>query len=210
VTPRPPPGGSERGAALLMTLMVVALVAGLGGALLLVASMETAVQTHHLQAHAVRQAAESGLACAVSELQRTPEWASLLGGAAPPVTVCLGAATLPPPWALGAFPAASERTAALQADTDARYGVMPDTPVWTLRAAGAGPSATAAPPIVFVWIADDVEDEDGDPAADANGRLWVRAEAWGPAGARAAVEAIVRRDPDGDSQARVGAWRSVR
>jgi hypothetical protein len=53
---------------------------------------------------------------------------------------------------------------------------------------------------VVVWLGDDPNEEDGDPLvdggdADANGRLMLlsRAEAFGPRGARRAVEAVLRR-----------------
>jgi hypothetical protein len=59
-------------------------------------------------------------------------------------------------------------------------------------------------------VADDVEDGDGDAAADSNGIVWVRAEAWGPAGAKTAIEAIVRRGPEGVPPAAVVAWRVTR
>jgi hypothetical protein len=204
--------GAERGAALVLTLMVVALVAGLGGALLLVMSVETAVQAHQQQVQAVRQGAESGLACALSELRRASDWTPLLAGDPSPAGACLEAATLPPSWPNGPVLDVQALTAALQAATESRYGLTPDTPRWALLAAGTAPAGALAAfrPVVFVWVADDVEDGDGDAAVDSNGVVWVRAEAWGPAGARAAIEAVVRRGPDGVPPAAVVAWRVAR
>lgn len=200
----------ERGAALVLTLVVVALVAGLGGSLLLVVSMETAVQTHHQQVLAVRQAAESGLACALSDLRQADEWAPVLAGEIPG-GVCLEPMTLPPP-PHGPDPDVPTLTAALQAATDARYGPGADTPRWTPWVEGLAPAGAAggSPAVVIAWVADDAEDGDGDPYADANAVVWVRVEAWGSAGARAALEAIVRRGPDGIPPAAVAAWRAVR
>jgi hypothetical protein len=192
--------------------MVVALVAGLGGALLMVVSVETAVQAHQQQAQAARNAAESGLACAVSALRRLDDWTPVLSGDSSPAGNCLEAATLPPAWPNAPVLDVQALTAALQAATDARYGLAPDTPRWTLLAAGAAPAGTlpAFRPVVFVWVADDVEDGDGHAAADTNGVVWVRAEAWGPAGARTAIEAIVRQGPDGVPPAAVLGWRLTR
>lgn len=203
---------NELGAALVLTLVVIALVAGLGGALLLVMSMETAVQAHHQHVQAVRQGAESGLACAVAELRRAADWTLVLSGGPLPDGACLAAASLPPPWP-GSVPLdVAALTAALQSATGTRYGITPDTPRWMLWIVGAAPAAAGQsfPPVVLVWLADDVEDGDGDPAADTNGTVWVRSEAWGPAGARIALEAIVRRGPDGDPPAAVAGWRAVR
>jgi hypothetical protein len=194
----------ERGAALVLTLVVVALVAGLGGALLLVVSTETAVQTHHQQTLAARQAAESGLACALADLRRAADWSAVLSGAATPGGACLE------PIAHGLDLDVPALTAALQAATDARYGGA-DAPRWTPWIAGLAPAgAAAAPAVVIVWIADDVDDGDGEAEADANGVVWVHAEARGSAGARAAVEAVVRRGADGHPPAAVVAWRAVR
>jgi hypothetical protein len=201
----------ERGAALVLTLVVVALVAGLGGSLLLVVSMETAVQTHHQQVLAVRQATESGVACVLSDLRQADDWAPALAGEAQP-GVCLAPMTLPAP-PHGPDPDVLTLTAALQAATDARYGPGADTPRWTPWIVGLAPAgaATGSPTVVIAWVADDADDGDGDPYADANAVIWVRVEAWGAAGARAAVEVIVRRGgPDGIPPAAVAAWRTVR
>jgi type II secretory pathway pseudopilin PulG len=212
VRPTVPAAVSERGAALVLTLMVVALVGGLGGALLLVMSMETAVQAHHQQVQLVRQAAESGLACAVADLRRAADWTLVLSSGPGPAGSCLEAAALPPPWPNAASLDVQALTETLQAATRSRYGLAPDTPHWTFWIMGAAPGNArgSIAPVVLVWIADDVEDGDGDAGADANGVVWVRAEAWGPAGARAAVEAIVRRAPEGDPPAAVAGWRIVR
>ena len=65
-----------------------------------------------------------------------------------------------------------------------------------LRAVGASCSRAAGGGYLAVWVADDGREEDGDPLADAeadensgHGIVRVRAEAFGPAGARRAIEA---------------------
>jgi hypothetical protein len=209
VTPRLARAGGERGAALVLTLVVIALVAGLGGSLLLVVSTETAVQTHHQQGLAARQAAESGLACAVGDLRRAADWTAVLSGAASPSGACLAPVTQVPHGLDLDVPAF---TAALQAATDARYGGAADTPRWMSWMVGLAPTGAGAvsPIAVTVWVAYKVDDGDDDAQADANGVVWVRAEAWGSAGARAAIEAVVRRGPDAVPPAAVVAWRVVR
>ena len=66
----------------------------------------------------------------------------------------------------------------------------------------------------LVWVADDPAENDGDPARDgmdaANpgaGILQVRSEAFGPGGARRAVEATLGRAGTG---LRIISWRLVR
>lgn len=74
---------------------------------------------------------------------------------------------------------------------------------------------------VCVWVADDGREEDGDPEADApdgmpgHGTLRLRAEAFGPAGARRALEAEVVRQCTGPAEScrpriRVQSWTEVR
>jgi hypothetical protein len=56
-------------------------------------------------------------------------------------------------------------------------------------------------------VADDPSEADGDPFLDTNGRLTLRSEAFGPAGAHAAVEATVVL---ADADLRILAWRVLR
>lgn len=202
------PPHAERGAALVVTLMITALVAGLGGALLLVTSVETTIEAHHQRVHSVRQAADAGLACAVAGLRATPDWSQALAGAPPPVAPCLAPAALPPPWLGGEPIHPAALTALLQAATDARYGAIPDLPRWTLWVTGHAPTGDGT--VVLAWIADDADDGDGDPGSDANGIVWVRAAAYGRGHARSIIEALIRRDLDAGLPAGVIGWRATR
>jgi hypothetical protein len=95
----------------------------------------------------------------------------------------------------------SAETIALQTDSDRSCGsrsAMPDCPLWRLY--GHAPVANlvsgrtaATSTYVGVWVADDLSDSDGDPTVDANGRLLVRASAFGPSNARRSVEALFSR-----------------
>lgn len=197
---------SQRGAALVLTLMITTLVAGLGAALLLVTSLESAVESNHEQAHGARQAADAGLACAVAGLRTTSDWAAALAGAAvaPP---CLAPA---PAWAAAQVDEMA-LTAQLQAAEDARYGMGPDTPRWRLWLSGTAPGSAAPPAfLVLAWIADDREDDDGDPLRDGNGVLQVRVTVVGRRSGRAAVDALIQRDPAGAGDVRLIGWRVVR
>ena len=55
---------------------------------------------------------------------------------------------------------------------------------------GSGADSTL---YTVAWVADDPADGDGNPSADANGRVTVRVEAFGPFRSRQALIATVRR-----------------
>jgi hypothetical protein len=122
----------------------------------------------------------------------------------------------------GTFVPLAQLTAARQAESDAFYADTPDRPVWQLLAHAPLDRLTgAAPPVyVIVWIADDVDEADGDPLHDSNGVLMLHAEALGLRGARRRVEVTVAREsqaeatvpsPDGDpatrSEVGIVSWR---
>ncbi len=74
----------------------------------------------------------------------------------------------------------------------------PDTPQWQLY--GWGPAAWWLPPgrletpvYVAIWVADDPDDGDANPAVDANGLLLLHARAIGGRGGRRMVEVLVQR-----------------
>ena len=76
-----------------------------------------------------------------------------------------------------------------------------------------------SPVYVVLWIADDVDDGDGDPLRDSNGALLVRAEAFGLRGVRRRIDATLARDDGGEpirgrdrerTEVRMICWREVR
>jgi hypothetical protein len=72
-----------------------------------------------------------------------------------------------------------------------------NTPQWRMFAWGGAPAWLAAgratsPFYVVVWIADDVEDGDGDPWGDSNGAIAVHAVAMGPRQARRSMQATIQ------------------
>lgn len=215
----------ERGAALIICLMLMTLLAGLGGALIFVVDVETAISANHRVAQEVRYGAEAGLECGIAELRAAALWTPITG-APVVVTGCLAAA-VPARTYDGVLIDVGGLTARLQAESDRRYGTTasnPDAPQWRLlahgRAAPAGVGANVAvSAYVVLWVADDIGDGDADPMSDANGVVVLRAEAFGPRGARAAVEAVIARAPADAAEAggaaplsgvRVIAWRDVR
>jgi hypothetical protein len=197
---------SERGGALVLTIMITMLVVGLGAALLLVTALENTIEAHHAEAHAVRQAADAGLACAIVGLQGTADWGSALDGSAMP-PACLDGM---PGWATTGVDV-SALTAEVRAAADGRYGASPDRPSWVVWMTGGAPAAPRAPAMaVLTWVADDPHDGDGDPARDANGRVAARVAVLGPRGARATVEALLWRDPAGGGEVVLVGWRALR
>jgi hypothetical protein len=94
-----------------------------------------------------------------------------------------------------------------------------DNPRWRLFARGplsvvSSGSGTDAPYHVAVWVADDPAENDGDPSRDGtdqtnpgSGMIQLHAEAFGPMGARRAVEATIARSGGG---ARLVSWRLIR
>jgi len=101
---------------------------------------------------------------------------------------------------------------------------------WTVFASGPLaqllPDATvAARSYLVIWVADDPAENDAQPLRDGGppalldaanrtnpgrGAVWLHARAYGPSGARRAIEAVVERDPRWPSaQLRVRVWREI-
>ena len=97
---------------------------------------------------------------------------------------------------------------------DPDLGQHLDRPLWRLfgHASLNRIIAEARPalPYVVVWVADDPDDRDGDPARDSNDILIVRSCAFGVRGARRTVEATIFRESALDGAAAGGVTRSVR
>jgi hypothetical protein len=90
-----------------------------------------------------------------------------------------------------------------------------DTPIWQIFAWGRAADWLPAGRIdsavyVVVWIADDPEDGDGNPAVDANGMVLVHGQAIGPRGGRQVIDAAVARDAAAAAPVRITSWREGR
>lgn len=214
--------GEEHGVALLCALMVTMLIAALGGAMVVLVVSETMTSANYRTAHETFYAADTGIDFVASELRRLGGWSALL--LAPPgnttSVVDDGAATPRAPD--GTTLDLAQLTRAVQADSETRFGAIganPDTPVWRLYAHAPLdrllPSGVpASPAYVVVWVADDVEDGDGDAAHDANGVIMMRSVAFGLRSGRRAIEATLARATgvgDGtEAPVRLISWREVR
>jgi len=206
----PAAGAGEDGIALVCAVMVTMLLSVLGGALVLLSTTETLISSHHRTAQEAFYAADAGIERAAGTLRRTGDWSTVLVSACagPMPDLCDG--TSPPRAGDGTLLDLDALTAARQAESAARYGSR--GPVWSLFAHApldriVSLGSIPSPPYVVVWVADDVDDPDGDPMHDTNGMLMVRAEGFGAIGARQAVEVTVARER---SEVRLVNWRQVR
>jgi hypothetical protein len=204
-------GQREAGSALIAVIGILGLLAVASGALLFLTSIEVVSSAHHRDAQELAYAAEAALAVAVLELQVMPSWTNALAGAALPAFRDL---TQMPALADGSLADLASLTVALQAESDALGSFGPDTPRWRLfaygRAGSLAPAAATSIAYLVIWIADDAGDADGNPEADANGILQVRADALGPRFARRGVAASIRRADPAPAAVRVLTWRRAR
>ena len=179
--------------AVLTALLATALLMGLGLSIALIGTTDAALAAHDRTSRALREASLAAAYLAVADLRGQPSWSSVLApGAATIVSAAPGRfldADLAPlaPWD-GSVLDLRAMTADVAADADTGGG---DPQVWRLFASGRlpllMPDAAVAPWYLAAWVADDRADGDGDPLADANGILVLRAVAFGPRGARVAT-----------------------
>jgi hypothetical protein len=210
---------SDAGIALLLVVMSLALFLAVAATLVLMASMEIRMAGAERARHAVRGAAEVALERALQELAIAADLNEILAGS---VRSGVAGADLAPQvagWGALDLPALTD---GLQRESDAANQWGADGQVWRLfgyasldtlldaagagasgagSASGAGGSGGAAGGggtagggfYTVAWVSDDPADGDGNPSADANGRVVVRAEAFGPFRSRQALVATIRR-----------------
>jgi len=210
--------GRDAGFALLMALLVTMFLAAVCGALLLLASTETRIAGAEEVRREARGVAEVLLERVLQELLEVPDWTAVLAGSA---AGGFRDATVTPRvagWGVLDLQAVTLNVQR-EADDSNRWGS--DGPRWQLYAfgpagelfggAGAGAGSGSAGPAraaalyVVAWLADDPGEGDGNPAADRNDTLQVRAEAFGPMRTRQALVATVRRK---SGVLQVVAWRT--
>jgi hypothetical protein len=177
---------SERGAALLMALLVTLFISAIGGALVLLASTETRIAGAEEWRHQTRGVAEVLLERVLQDLAQEPDWNAVLAAGAG--STFRDPAS--PPLDLAALTLNVQR----ESDDLNRWGV--DGPQWRLYAFGPADSLIGARARQFyaaAWVADDPGEGDGNPSADRNETIQVRADAFGPRRTRVGVRATVRR-----------------
>ena len=181
--------------ALVVTMMALLVLVALTGALLPLASTETAVAANHRpRATQAFYAAEAALEWAVQELQTVGSLDAVLTGR---VRSTVWAATaelrLPDGSVLDLRQATAELERVGGGASHAGQGLR-----WRLYAHGPLRAILPSDPsngllFIAVWVADDSAETDGDPLRDTNDTLVVHAAAVGPALAQRAVQATLSR-----------------
>jgi hypothetical protein len=210
----------EDGVALLLAIMTVLLMSAIGTALILASSSETMIAAHFRDNLEARYAASVMLARGVDDLAAVDDWTSVSGGVLQSTWVDgvpAGARTLPDGSTIDLVQirnlANCQKAVACAADdlaavTDDRpWGV--NNPRWTPYAYGPlrdmlRRGAIDSPYYVVLFVGNG-------PAA---ALLALRAEAFGPRGAHAIVEATADKtdynDETGQAVVRILSWREVR
>lgn len=192
---------------MLVALLSMLLLAGLAAAVLSVTRAETFISTSYRRSQELFYAGEASLHRTIVDLSAMAVWTPLL--ADPP-------GNLTSTFDDGRSVDAAGLIAARQRESDSVYAPADygaDTPMWRLFAhtslSSLVPVGTLAQPAdLFVFVADDGEDGDGDPRADANGRVLVLAEARGTNGGRRQIEALLARTASGTVT--ILSWRALR
>lgn len=229
--------------ALIVTVLATGLLLGLGAALVLTTTVETGISANYREGLETLYAADAGIERVLLDLAAAPDWDAVLSGAARSTFVdgpaggtrqIAGGATIDltvetNQLRCGATAACS--TAAMDAIAAERPWGR-NNPRWQLYGSGqlvdASPGRIDSVTYIAVWVADDPSENDADPLRDGQppfavdprnpgnpgrGLLALRGHAYGPAGARRAVQATVARvGPAGPapSSLRILAWREVR
>ena len=195
--------GRQEGSALLLALTLTLILAAAGAAAALMARMETLLAASSSQSYQALAIAEGGLARAIQELSPQSNWSASLSGVASTFIDGgpSGARQLPGGESVVLCCGAGSLTGDLQQRGHGGQTWGANTPQWRLYAWGPASSWSTHAGVggafyVVVWVADDVQDGDGDASRDSNGLIIVRSLALGPGRARRSVEATVRHAVD--------------
>jgi hypothetical protein len=228
----------ERGIALILVILITTFLSALGFGLLLAVFMDRLATGNMAGSVAMLYAADAGVELAAHELAQAGSIDDVLAGIASSNftdgsaggvrripsggEVDLTAITN----ALNCGKTSSCSGPQMNANgTERPWGT--NNPRWQLFAYGAMAQFTAlarpAPCYLAVWIGDDPREQDGnplvdevDPASPGHGIVRVHAEAFGPAGARRAIEAELSRvcltgsDAECLPGIRVQSWQELR
>ena len=199
---------NDHGMAVIIALLLALLLGAIAAALVTLTTTETSISLSFRHAQETSHGAEAALERALHDLAAMADWSAAL--AAPPanVTSTFDDGETVPRTPAGRSLDLTRLTAERQAESDVRAGpdvFGADSPAWRLFAhAPLGALMTGdgfdLPLYLVVWVADDEWDGDGNPAVDRNGRILVRAHAFGAGGAERTAEARVGRTVGGDLQ----------
>ena len=183
-----------------MALLVTLFLTAIGGALVLLSSTETRIAGAEEWRHQARGLAEVLLERVFQDLLLAPDWSAVLGTGAGATFQDSASPPRAASWApIDLDPATLTLNVQRESDDFNRWGV--DGPRWRLYAFGpadrllgvAADARRAKSFYVMAWVADDPGEGDGNPAADRNETIQVRADAFGPRRTHIGVLATVRR-----------------
>jgi hypothetical protein len=230
--------GAEDGVALATAVMTVLLLSAVAAALLLVSSSEVSIAAYFRSSVAAQYAVEAVMVRAIGVIGGVDDWSEPIAGASrsalvdgPPV----GTRSVPGGSSLDFVAAVNlancQKTTACSASdfaavtADRPWGA--NNPVWQPYAYGPLNSlldtstGVTSPHYVLLLVADDPTGTHRAGAAAGREAIAMRAEAYGPHGAHAVLEAVVDRSvvpPTGETHYNPGAeppmkilsWREVR
>jgi hypothetical protein len=228
----------QRGIALILVVLVTSFLSAIGLGVALIVIMDRLATGNLRGSVAMLYAADAAIELAARDLARVEDWSTPLAGASRSSFTDgpVGGVRPIPGGGVVDLTAATNllncgtATACTAAQMDAISKERPwgaNNARWQLYAYGPfaslAPLARPAPCYLAVWVADDRREEDADPLADGDGDgtpghgvVRLRAEAYGPLGARRAIEAeLVRHCQPGGTEdcrlrSRVQFWQEVR
>ena len=229
----------QRGIALILVVLVTSFLSAIGLGLALIVIMDRLATGNLRGSVAMLYAADAAIELAARDLAMIEDWSLALAGASRSSFVDTGAVgglrAIPGGGTVDLTAATNllncgKATTCSAAQMDANSKERPwgaNNARWQLFAYGPfadiAQLARPAPCYLAVWVADDAREEDADPLTDGNadgtpgqGVVRLRAEAYGPMGARRAIEAELARQclPEGQDgcrmRNRVQSWHEVR
>ena len=219
--------------AIIVALMATLLMSALGAALVLTTSSDALIAANFRNAQEGMYAADAALERAIADLGTLADWNAVLDGSASSAFVdgtpggvrsLADGSSLDLDQTLNVMNC-RKVTACSASDLTANTAQRPwgaNNPVWRLFAYGAlssllSPHTIESAYYVIVMIADDPSENDDDPLRDGQGPtnrgtgvLSLRAEAFGPRGARQVIEVTVARPGEEGYGIRVLSWRLMR
>lgn len=224
---------ADRGIALVLAILVTSFLTAIGLGLALIVMTDRLATGNLRGSVAILYAADAAIELAARDLSRLDDWNAALTGLVRSAFADgepSGSRPIPGGGAVDLTAATNllncgRVTACSDAQMDANSRERPwgrNNARWRLYAYGPMGNivqfARPAECYLAVWIADDIREDDADPEADAGEGepghwvLRLRAEAYGPAGIRRAIEAELVRDcPSGVCpRIRVHSWREIR
>ena len=208
----------ERGAALLLVIMLVLVLAAIGAAVSVASRTETLIAANFRQERELLYGAEGAVAHAVHDAAIHPDWSLLVSGSVVSSFTdgaAIGARRLPGGDLVTLCCGPPSLTSDVQDRALGGRSWGADTPVWQLFAWGRAADWLPAGRIdsalyVVVWLADDQDDGDGNPAVDTNGVVLLHGQALGPRGGRQVIDAVIGRGASASSPVRIISWREGR